>query len=257
MADRTTCVQHSQEFGSTVEHHRPRILTQTFAGVCCWAALQDLPQKLAAEPRTPPRSAVASAAAAGSTAGPGSPRSGPSATKSPLVHGRTATGPGSSSRRAADAAAGTADEAEDADTPGFGQGLIAAAACFLLRQAPPEMSSAASAAAGAASGPLAAADGQILVDPVSLNDTLMPSAARIAMVLGDACLCARCSKLPALLRSQGLLVETVWLTKHVCHSHHAALTLLPLLPLMLCLLALLLPLPLLLRSLRCPSAPSA
>jgi hypothetical protein len=141
---------------------------------CYWAALQDLPQKLAVEPRTPPRSAVAAAAAAGSTAAPGSPRSGPSATKSPLVHGRTATGPGSSSsRRAADVAAGTADGAEDADTPGFGQGLIAAAACFLLRQAPPEVSSAASAAAGAASGSLASADGQILVDPVSLDGALM------------------------------------------------------------------------------------
>jgi hypothetical protein len=45
--------------------------------------------------------------------------------------------------------------------PGFGQGLIAAAACFILKQAdaPPE-------AAAAMAGPAVA--GQIPVDPVSL-----------------------------------------------------------------------------------------
>jgi hypothetical protein len=126
---------------------------------------------VAVEPRTPPRSAVAAAAAAGSTAAPGSPRSGPSATKSPLVHGRTAAGPSSASRRAPDAAAAGSNGVEDGtETPGFGQGLIAAAACFLLRQAPPEGTSAAAASSAGPLGAAAAAGGvagQIPVDPVS------------------------------------------------------------------------------------------
>jgi hypothetical protein len=98
----------------------------------------------------------------------GSPRSGPSATKSPLVHKRTAAGP-SSNRRGADAAAAGMDGAEDGtETPGFGQGLIAAAACFLLRQAPPEAASAAaSGPAGSLAAAAVAAAGQLSVDPVS------------------------------------------------------------------------------------------
>jgi len=93
---------------------------------------------------------------------PGSPRGVSASTKSPLVHGRTAAGP-AGGRRGVDAAATGLDGTEDGtDTPGFGQGLIAAAACFLLRQAPADAAPAA--AAGAAVG--AGAAGQIPVDPV-------------------------------------------------------------------------------------------
>lgn len=111
------------------------------------------------EPKTPPRSAISATAAAGSTAAPGSPRSMPSASRSPLVHGRTAAGPSGASRRDAPAAggggAGGSGAADDGtDTPGFGQGLIAAAACFLLRQE----------TADAPAGALVA--GQIPIDPV-------------------------------------------------------------------------------------------
>lgn len=165
---------------------------------------------MSVEPRTPPRSAVAVAAAAGSTATPGSPRSGPSATKSPLVHGRTAAGP-SSARRGADTAAVSGDGHEDGtETPGFGQGLIAAAACFLLRQAPPE---GASAAAAASAGPLVAAAGQVPIDPVG------------AMVPAVSC--------ATLLQQRFVLVQQDCTTrlhavswhKHVATSHQVAVML--------------------------------
>jgi hypothetical protein len=74
-----------------------------------------------------------------------------------------ATGQGSPSRgsplkgsRLGNAGGGTAEE-EGSDLPGFNQGLIAAAACFLLRQAPAD---------SAAAAAQAAQPGVIPVDPV-------------------------------------------------------------------------------------------
>lgn len=78
-----------------------------------------------------------------------------------MVHGRTATGPGNNRRGPEAVGAGQDEVGDGTDMPGFGQGLIAAAACFILKQAdaPPE-------AAAAMAGPAVA--GQIPVDPVSL-----------------------------------------------------------------------------------------
>lgn len=123
--------------------------------LCCAMLSCPTQQELlrqAQEPRTPPRHAAAIAA----TATPGSPRTTNTTTtpRSPLHHSR--------SRGRADAA-GSGNDEEGSGLPGFGQGLIAAAACFLLRQAPDD-------AAPASTGVVAAGGAKsdvIPIDPVS------------------------------------------------------------------------------------------
>lgn len=122
-------------------------------------------------------------------------RGGAEATPHAGAGAATPSGPGSPTRMQRGAGAGAAaggasakprdDGNGGSDLPGFSQGLIIAAACFLLRQAQPDAVGAAAAAATAA---LPAAGAAIPIDPVRGSSGWLGWLAWLAAVLVLACM---------------------------------------------------------------------